>query len=149
MRRFRVKINDQVFEVEVEEMGRPESVAQAPMPVTPPPVTAPATVPVTPVARPAAPAAPAAAPARSVPSQSPSQAGGDDAGLIKAPIPGVISEIRVSPGKAVKRGDVLLLLEAMKMQNEILAPYDAVVSEVLVNQGASVQTGDPLVKLDR
>ena len=49
----------------------------------------------------------------------------------------------------MKKGDLLLLLEAMKMQNEILAPYDATVVEVAVSQGSSVQTGDVLVKLDR
>jgi len=89
---------------------------------------------------PAAPKAPAASPAASA-------SGGDD--VVRAPIPGVISEIKVSSGKTVKKGEVLLLLEAMKMQNEILAPFDATVAEVSVSQGVSVQTGDVLVRLQR
>ena len=75
-----------------------------------------------------------------------SAAGGDD---VRAPIPGVISAIKVSSGTQVKKGQVLLILEAMKMQNEILAPFDATVTGVLVSQGASVQTGDVLVTLAR
>ncbi|MGI6632758.1 MAG: acetyl-CoA carboxylase biotin carboxyl carrier protein subunit [Bacillota bacterium] len=143
MRRFKVKINDEVFEVEVEEVGRPEVRTARPV-VQPPPAQpvqvaapkAPAVAAPAPAQKPAAPAAPAAAPA----------AGGDD---VRAPIPGVISAIKVSSGTQVKKGQVLLILEAMKMQNEILAPFDATVTGVLVSQGASVQTGDVLVTLAR
>lgn len=147
MRRFKVKVNDEEFEVEVEEVreggvepGRQERIAAAlPIPIAPK-VTPKVNVPSAPAVRPEA--KPAQAPA----SKSPSAAG---EGAVTAPIPGVISQVKVSAGASVKKGQVLLYLEAMKMQNEILAPYDAYVKEVLVSQGAQVQTGDVLLKLDR
>jgi len=129
VRRFKVKVNDEVFEVEVEEVGGGEVRSVRPAaPIAPP--AAPVAVPpvasrVAPVA-PAAPKAPAAAPA---PSAAPTAGGGGD-DAIKAPIPGVVSGIKVSAGQSVKKGDVLLLLEAMKMQNEILAPFDATVTGI-------------------
>jgi glutaconyl-CoA decarboxylase len=147
VRRFKVKVNDEVFEVEVEEVGRTEQVRPV-RPAAPAPaqtVTIPSPVPrVTPIS----PVAPPVAPRVTAPkeTQGALQGEGD---VVRAPIPGVVSEIKVSSGRGVKKGDVLLLLEAMKMQNEILAPYDATVLEVSVNQGASVQTGDVLVKLQR
>jgi pyruvate carboxylase subunit B len=64
---------------------------------------------------------------------------------VTAPIPGVVTELRVSPGQEVKTGQVLLILEAMKMQNEIPSPRDGVVKEIPVARGASVNTGDVLV----
>ena len=135
MRRFRVKIDDEVFEVEVEEIGQGverEAVARKPV--------------VSPSQPPALPQKPAVTPKpAATPAPKPAQAGaGDDT----APIPGVITEIKVAAGASVKKGDILLLLEAMKMQNEILAPFDATVTEVLVSQGATVQTGDVLIRLD-
>ncbi len=139
MRRFRVKVNEEVFEVEVEEVGQSvsrEPAVSAPRPNAPAPVNVPA--------KKIAPINPA--PVSPAPAAKPAVGG---AGAVTAPIPGVVNEIRVSAGKNVKKGEVLLLLEAMKMQNEILAPYDAAVAEVCVSQGASVQTGDVLVKLDR
>jgi glutaconyl-CoA decarboxylase len=144
VRRFKVKINDEEFEVEVEEVGGTEQVRSlrpaAPAPAQP--VVVPPVAPrVAPVAPAAAPVAPKAAPKEA----AAAPAGGEDA--VRAPIPGVVSEIKVASGKSVKKGEVLLLLEAMKMQNEILAPYDATVLEVSISQGASVQTGDVLVKL--
>lgn len=150
MRRFKVKVNDQVFEVEVEELGGSEPritrVSQN-VPVTPAssaPVTVPsARVPASPVPQ-AAPAAP-----RPAPSQGGAKTAGGSGDEVRAPIPGVVSELRVTAGKSVKRGEVLLMLEAMKMQNEIPAPFDGVVQEVAVSQGASVQTGDVLVRLQR
>ena len=147
VRRFKVKVNDEVFEVEVEEVGRGETVRSV-RPVAPTPQQ-PVNVP-SPVPR-VAPVAPASAPPVQRPAaprepQGTVQGNGD---VVRAPIPGVVSEIRAAAGASVKKGDVLLMLEAMKMQNEILAPYDATVVEVPVNQGASVQTGDVLVKLQR
>lgn len=141
MRRFRVRVNDEVFEVEVEEIGGKPVVQEVRQ------------------AAPSAPAVPSVPAAPSVPAvtekpkktEKPATAtvSAEGKGSVTAPIPGTITSVKVKAGQQVKRGDVLLLLEAMKMQNEILAPYDAVVVEVTVSEGASVQTGDLLVKLDR
>lgn len=69
------------------------------------------------------------------------------ANTISAPMPGTILKVNVSNGQQVKKGDVLMILEAMKMENEIMAPCDATVSSVNVNQGASVETGTVLCTL--
>ena len=66
-------------------------------------------------------------------------------GVVKAPMPGTILDIKVQPGSAVKKGEVLLILEAMKMENEILASSDGIVKQVVVTKNASVSTGDVLV----
>ena len=63
-------------------------------------------------------------------------------------MPGTILDVRVSAGQAVKSGDILVILEAMKMENEIVAPHDATVAQVLVSKGASVNTGAALVVLN-
>jgi len=81
-------------------------------------------------------AAPAAAP-KAAPAAAP----------VKAPMPGKILSVAVSAGQAVKKGETLLILEAMKMQNEIAAPHDAVVSEVRVAANQTVSTGDDMVVL--
>ena len=62
-------------------------------------------------------------------------------------MPGTLLSYKVAQGQAVKRGDVLLILEAMKMENEIAAPVDGVVMALLASEGASVSTGDPLAEL--
>ena len=80
----------------------------------------------------AAPAAPAAsAPAAPV-------AGGEK---VSAPMPGTILDVRVSNGKSVKKGDILFILEAMKMENEIMAPCDGTIASVSVTKGAAVDSG--------
>ena len=66
---------------------------------------------------------------------------------VKAPMPGKILSVAVSAGQAVKKGETLLILEAMKMQNEIAAPHDAVVAEVRVAANQTVSTGDDMVVL--
>ncbi len=66
---------------------------------------------------------------------------------VTAPMPGTILKVNVANGQAVKKGDVLMILEAMKMENEIMAPCDATVASVNVNQGASVETGTVLCTL--
>jgi biotin carboxyl carrier protein len=63
-------------------------------------------------------------------------------------MPGTILDIRVSPGSSVKAGDILIILEAMKMENEIMAPRDGVVSQIITSKGASVATGDVLLSLN-
>lgn len=84
-------------------------------------------------------AAPAPAPAAAAPAAAP--AGGE---TVAAPMPGTILDIRCTAGQAVKGGDVLFILEAMKMENEICAPHDGTVGSVCVQKGASVQTGAAL-----
>ena len=85
--------------------------------------------------QPAAPAAPAAVPAAAL-------ASGE---VVKAPMPGNILKINVAPGQKVEEGDVLIVLEAMKMENEIVATKSGTVAQVAVSKGAVVETGAPLV----
>lgn len=121
--KYQVSLNGKQFEVEVEK----GSVSAVPTGAAPAPAPAPA------AAAPAAPA-PAAAPAAA-------PAGGE---TVAAPMPGTILDIRCTAGQAVKGGDVLFILEAMKMENEICAPHDGTVGTVCVQKGASVQTGAAL-----
>ncbi len=89
-----------------------------------------------------APAAPAAAPvAAPAPAAAPTAAGGE---TVTSPMPGTILSVNVQNGAAVKKGDVLMILEAMKMENEIIAPCDGTIASVNVQNGASVETGATL-----
>ena len=97
-------------------------------------------------AAPAAPAAPKAAPA---PAAAPkAAAGAAGAVAVKAPMPGNILDVKVTAGASVKAGDVLVILEAMKMENEIVAPQDGTVASVNVNKGDTVNSGDVLVSMN-
>ena len=130
--KYKVTLNKRVYEVEVEE-GSAMLVDEYELaaPAAPAPVAAAA-----PVAVAAAPAAPAAAPA----------AAGLAAGeVVKAPMPGNVLKINVAQGQAVKEGDVLLVLEAMKMENDITATKSGTVAQIVVAKGAVVETGSPLV----
>ena len=129
--KYKITLNNRVYEVEVEAgkaMLLEEYDAVAPVAA---PVAAPAAAPV---------AAPAAAPA---PVAAPAGAGE----AVAAPMPGTILKVNVAAGQAVKAGDTLCVLEAMKMENEIKAPKAGTVSAVAVTKGASVNTGDALVYL--
>ena len=123
MRKFQITVNGQSYEVEVEEVGASAPVA-APVAAPAPVAAAPA-----PAAAPKAAAAPAGAEA------------------VKAPMPGNINDVKVTAGQSVKKGDDLVILEAMKMENEIKAPRDGVVASVNVTKGQTVNTGDVLVSL--
>jgi biotin carboxyl carrier protein len=94
--------------------------------------------------KPAAAAAPAAAPAAAKPAAAPAAAGGN---AVKAPLPGTISSIHVSVGDQVKVGDVVVVLEAMKMQNNIESEYAGTVQSVNVVQGESVMEGAVLLTI--
>jgi biotin carboxyl carrier protein len=90
--------------------------------------------------RAAAPATPSAAPAARM------RPAGGGAGMLNAPMPGVILEVNVKAGDAVERGQVLVVLEAMKMNNAIKAPRAATIAEVFVAAGQAVGHGEPLVR---
>jgi len=142
MRKFLIKVNGNQYEVEVEEVLSNIGASAA-------------SVPVQETAAPAALAAPAPAPApvQAAPAPSapaPQAAPGGTVGSVKvtAPMPGTILKVAVSVGEKVKKGQVLVVLEAMKMENEIVAATDGVVASVNVTKGASVNTGDLLVSLN-
>ena len=124
--KYKVTLNNRVYEVEVE-MGQAMLIDEYD-------AVAPA-APAAPIAVPAAPAAPAAVPAAAL-------ASGE---VVNAPMPGNILKINVAPGQKVEEGDVLIVLEAMKMENEIVATKSGTVAQVAVSKGAVVETGAPLV----
>ena len=93
----------------------------------------------------AAPAAPAEAPkSEESPAQSAPAAPTASGTQVKAPMPGTILAVKASAGQAVKAGDVIVVLEAMKMENDIVAPCDGTVKEILVTKGSTVNTDDIL-----
>ena len=127
MKTYNITVNGVTYTVEVEEVG---ATAAAP-------VAAPVAVPA---------AAPVAAPKAAAP--APKATGAAGAVSVKAPMPGNILKINCKAGAAVKKGDVLMVLEAMKMENDICAPADGVVASVEVAQGATVETDALLVTLN-
>ncbi len=93
-----------------------------------------------------APAAPATPAAEAVPGAAPAAASvTGDGECVDSPMPGNILKVNVAAGQSVKEGEILVILEAMKMENEIMAPRSGTVTQVLVEKGAVVETGTPLV----
>lgn len=132
--KYKVTLNKRVYEVEVEKgeaMLLDEYDAVAPVPVAAPVAAAPV------AAAPVAAAAPA--PATAAPA---AVAAGE---VVKSPMPGNILKIQVSQGQQVKEGDVLIILEAMKMENEIVATKTGSIAQIIVTKGQVVETGAPLV----
>lgn len=123
MKYFNITVNGTVYSVAVEET----TAGAAPVAAAPAPAAAP---------KAAAPAAPKAAPAAA------------GAVAVKAPMPGNILDVKVKAGAQVKAGDVLVILEAMKMENEIVAPQDGTVASINVNKGDTVNSGDVLVSMN-
>ena len=130
--KYKVTLNGRTYEVEVEA-GKAMCVAEYE-------AYAPAAAP---VAAPVA-AAPVAAPAAAPAAAGVTVSGGES---VNAPMPGNILKVNVSAGQAVKEGDVLVILEAMKMENEIMAPRAGTVAQVPVTKGSTVDTGATLVVL--
>ena len=125
--KYELTLNGRTYEVEVElaePMMMPEFQSYTPVPAAP----------VAPVVETAPSTAPAAAPAVTGAGEK-----------VDSPMPGTILKVNVAAGQTVKEGDLLVILEAMKMENEIFAPKDGTVTQVLVEKGASVNTGDVLV----
>ncbi|HEY8363352.1 MAG TPA: DUF2118 domain-containing protein [Tissierellaceae bacterium] len=135
MRKFIIKVNGNSYEVEVEELGVDKG-AEKPIASSQPQVSAP-------VQQPVKETAPKEEP--KIEKQEVVVSEGQE--VIEAPMPGNILKVMVKPGDKVKAGELLLILEAMKMENEILAPRDGVVVSVNTKEGATVSTGDKLVVL--
>ena len=127
IKKYNIVVNGNSYEVQVEELGTEVSTVQIPQKQTQ-------------VAK------PVPRPSTQNQTQQPqvTSAGG---GSINAPMPGTISDVKVNVGDSVKKGQVILILEAMKMENEIFAPNDGTVKSVNISKGASVNVGDVLITL--
>ena len=132
MRKFIITVNGNEYEVDVEEVGA-ETVAR------PKATSAPKAA-----VKPATPSKPAAKKEEVKKEVTVSE--GEES--VEAPMPGTILSVNVSDGDSVAEGDTLMILEAMKMENEILAPRAGIVKVIAVNEGASVNTGDKLIVLE-
>lgn len=138
MKKFNVTVNGKTYAVEVEEVGAGQGgftyqpVQQAPVqqPVQSAPEATKAPVQQAPAAKPVV--------------QTSAPVGGE---LMSAPMPGTILDILVSEGQTVKKGEIILILEAMKMENEIAAASDGVVSKIYTSKSSTVNAGDPLLTI--
>lgn len=129
---YRVNVNGKVYEVEVEEItAGGQTVAAAPV--------APAPVPAAPKP---APVAPAPAP---TPAPAPKAAATGE--IVEAPMPGTIVDIKVKVGDTVKEGDLVAVIEAMKMETDLYSTKTGVVTAINAGKGASVNTGDAIITL--
>lgn len=132
MKNYTITVNGNVYEVTVEEGFTGKASAPAARPAAPAPAPAPA--------------APAPAPAPAAPAPAAAPAAGSI--TVSAPMPGKILGVKTSVGAAVKKGQVILILEAMKMENEIVAPEDGTVASVNVSVGEMVEPGATLATLN-
>ncbi len=124
MKNYRITVNGTAYDVAVEELGAGAAPAAAPV------------------------AAPVAAPAAPAPAAAPAASGSAGSVTVASPMPGKILSVKASVGAAVKQGDVILVLEAMKMENEVVAPQDGTIASINVSAGDAVEAGDTLATLN-
>ncbi len=136
MKKYNVTVNGVTYEVEVEEVG--EGVSTAPVAAAPAKAAAPVA--------PAAPA-PKAAPAPTAAPAPKASSGAQGSIKVTAPMPGTILKMNVKVGDTIKANDLVCILEAMKMENEIFAAEGGVVKSIEAGQGASVNAGDVIITL--
>jgi len=132
MRKFKINVNGQSYEVEVEEIGSKENL-----------VSQPATT--TTVQKPIEKQVEKPQPKKEVTEEIKPQQGQE---VVEAPMPGNIWKIVAQEGQQIKAGDVILILEAMKMENEILAPRDGKLLKIIAKEGSTVNTGDKLAIIE-
>ncbi len=125
IKKYNITVNGNTYDVEVEEVGSEASTVSRPQATQNSP-------------------RPQAIPNQSQKPQAVPVAGGDN---ILSPMPGTINDVRVKAGDSIKKGQVLLILEAMKMENEIMANSDGTISAVNISKGSSVNVGDVLVTI--
>lgn len=128
MKTYKITVEGKTYEVEVEQIGK-ESPVQI---IESAPVKA----------------APIQPPAPQKTAPAPKTSGPQGKSKITCPMPGTILTINKKAGESVKKGDVVMILEAMKMENEIIAPEDATITSIDINEGASVNTGDTLATFE-
>lgn len=121
MRKFNITVNGKAYDVAVEELGANAPVAAAPAPA----------------------AAPVAAPA---PAAAPAAVAGEGT-KVEAPMPGTIIDVKANVGDTVKAGQVVVVLEAMKMENDIVAPVDGKITSILVKKGDTVNSNDAIATI--
>lgn len=124
-RKFKVVVNGREYTVEVEELGEPSKLAAQSVAIKP-----------------------AGAPTKPPEKLKEDVRGENVQGAVTAPMPGKILDIRVNLGDSVKKGEVLMTLEAMKMENEIVSPRDGTVKDILVKVGDTVDRGAPLMVIE-
>ena len=137
LRKFKISIDGTQYLVEMEEVGAPQATPADAAPVAAAPAPVPAAAP---APAPAPESAPAAAPAPAAPAPA-------GAHVQNAPMPGTIVDIRVNVGDTVTANQPVMVLEAMKMENEVVADRDGVIASIDVAKGAMVNPGDPLFSL--
>jgi len=131
VRKYKIRVNGREYEVEVEPVGAAEI-----------PSAVPVSEPVSKEPAPATPAAPAPSPVKN------NNGGLSGSVKIQAPMPGTVIKVNVKPGEQVKKGQVLCILEAMKMENEISAPQDGEIVSVNVSAGTGVESGSLLISMN-
>ncbi len=122
MKRFNITVNGKAYDVAVEEIDSASAPAAMPS------------------------SAPASAPSAAVQADSPAPSAGEGE-KVSAPMPGTVLDVKVSSGDSVSKGQVIMVLEAMKMENDIVAPCDGKVTSVLAKKGDTVNSGDTLATI--